>query len=264
MSKANMATALITGASAGIGMELARVFAEDGHPLVLVARSADKLRALGAELKQAHGVHCTSLQADLGEPGCAREVFEATAAEGLQVDILVNNAGVLREGRFAEIDLESHLQLIQLNIGALTALTHLFLQPMLERGKGRILNVSSLSTFDSVPFLGAYAASKAFVMSLTEALVVELHGSGVSATALCPGFTDTGMIAREGGAKKMAIPGIPLTSPHEVAQAGYRACMAGTAIEIPGLGNKLVVEFGRYQPPWLKRALKTMQKKPMF
>lgn len=246
--------ALITGASAGIGQEFARVFAQEGHDLILVARSAPRLRALADDLSQRHGVRCTSIAADLSSAARARKVFEQAADQGLEVGILVNNAGVLHEGPFAQTTLDDHLQLLNLNVVALTALTHLFLEPMVRRGSGRILNVSSLSAFQPVPRLASYAASKAYVLSLTEALSVELAGTGVTTTALCPGFTDTDMVKKDDGGR-LGLPLVPNLSPEQVARDGYRACMQGTPVYVNGLTNQIAAELSRVTPRWLQRAL---------
>ncbi|HSW14441.1 MAG TPA: SDR family NAD(P)-dependent oxidoreductase, partial [Solimonas sp.] len=166
----NKGLALITGASAGIGLALAEEFARNGHPLLLVSRSAGKLAELAGHFEQRHGVACDWIAADLQQPEAPQELFEAVQQRGLQVDILVNNAGVLWEGPFAETALDKHLGLLQVNIAAPTALTHLFLQPMLQRRRGRVLNIASTSSFNPVPSLASYAASKAYLLSFSEAL----------------------------------------------------------------------------------------------
>lgn len=254
MATSGKALALITGASAGIGREFAQVFAQQGHDLVLVARSGAKLRALADELAARHGVRCTGIAADLSSAAAARKLFDQVAAKKIEVGVLVNNAGVLHEGPFTETALDDHLQLLALNVVGLTALTHLFVGPMIERRSGRILNVSSVSAFQPVPRLASYAASKAYVLSLTEALSVELEGTGVTATALCPGFTDTDMVKKDDGGR-MSVPLVPNLSPQEVARDGYRACMQGTPVHINGLTNQLAVELGRLAPRWLQRAV---------
>ena len=249
---------LITGASASIGREMAKVFAEAGHDLILVARSEAKLKALASELKTAHGVQCTSIASDLAVSGAPAKLFDRVIAKGLEVGILVNNAGVLHEGPFVDTSLADHMQLLHLNVVALTAMTHLFLEGMLERKSGRILNLGSMAAFEPIPRLASYAASKAYVVSMTEALTVELQGTGVTATAMCPGFTDTELIAKGEGGKKMSLPLIPNMSPEEVARDGYRVCMQGTPLYINGMGNQLAMEFLKVQPRWLKRAFSGM------
>src|SRR5271166_700978 len=240
---------LITGASAGIGRELARAFASKGRDLILLARSHETTTELARELVATHGVNVKTIPADLSVAGAAEAIFEGVSGQGIPVDILVNNAGVLFEGDFSSIPLEDHLRLLQINVVALTALTRLFLPPMLQRRSGRILNVASTAAFMPVPRLAAYAAAKAYVLSLTESLSEELRGSGVTATALCPGFTDTSMMRGSGLGKP--VPSMMVMSPAAVAEQGCAACLAGEAICVPGLANKLIASG----TPLLPRAL---------
>lgn len=256
--------ALVTGASFGIGAEFARVFAEKGYDFILVARSEDKLRELAKELLSLYGSNCTVIASDLGQPNAAQKLFDEVAQHGLQVDVLVNNAGLLYEGSFLDTALGNHLQLLQVNIVACTALAYLFLKPMLDRGSGRILNVASTSAFQPMPQLSTYAASKAYLLSLSEALAIESKGSGVTVTALCPGFTNTGMIAKEGGKKAMNVPFIRNMEPAEVAREGFDACIAGEPLKINGIANQLLVELGRYQPRPIRRWLSMMVAKKGF
>lgn len=250
-----MAYTLITGASGGIGEQLARVFARNGHNLILVARSRDKLTALSDELTASHNVACVVMPADLTDPAAPETLFNATQAQGLDVDILVNNAGLLIEGALNDNPLTAHMQLIQVNVSACTALAWLYGKPMREAGRGRILNIASTSSFQPVPNLATYAASKAFLLSFSEALWIETQGSGVSVTAVCPGFTNTDMITREGGGKSMSIPLVPNMEACDVAEEAYTACMAGKAMHINGRMNQLVVEAARFQPRPLRRFL---------
>ncbi|MFV0275674.1 MAG: SDR family NAD(P)-dependent oxidoreductase [Parahaliea sp.] len=247
--------ALVTGASAGIGVELARVFAEHGHDLILVARRLDRLDALAQELAAKHGIATISLAADLAEPDSCEQLCRAIDEAGIQVDVLVNNAGVLYEGPFQDSELEDNLQLLRINVMALTELTQRLLPGMLGRRCGRILNVASTSAFQPIPGLATYAASKAYVLSLSEALSSELKGSGVTVTTLCPGFTATDMIVREDGGT-MKVPLVRVMTAREVAQEGYDACVAGKPLWINGLGNRTLVEMGRLQPRWLLRLLR--------
>jgi short-subunit dehydrogenase len=248
------ATALVTGASAGIGLALAEEFATNGHPLVLVARSADKLRDIAAELGERRSIACEWIAADLSQPQAPQQVFDECQRRGLAIGVLVNNAGVLWEGEFDGIALEKHLNLLQVNVAAPTALAHLFLQPMLAAGAGRILNIASTSAFNPVPSLASYAASKAYLLSWSEALNLELRGRGVTVTAVCPGFTETAMIAQE-GRKPMTLPLVPNLTPEQVARESYEACMGGKALHINGLMNRLAVQGMRYQPFWLRREM---------
>jgi short-subunit dehydrogenase len=244
--------ALVTGASAGIGEELARILAVNKFDLVLLARSRDKLQALASELSAAHGVRTTIVAADLGEPNAAQAVFEAVHGAGTQIDLLVNNAGLLLEGRFNTLDLDRQLQLLQVNIVAMTAMTHLFLGPMLARKRGRILNVASIASFMPVPNLAVYAASKAYVRSFGDALFQELSGSGVTVTTLCPGVTATGMVQ---GTDLGSLPSVMIMDAKSVAAEGFRACMAGKPVHVAGLANELAVQWIKYQPNWLVRAV---------
>jgi short-subunit dehydrogenase len=239
--------ALITGASAGIGAEFANVFAAEGYHLILVARSAGKLDALAAELASKYDTESTVLPIDLSAPSAPQTLFDQLAKLGLQVDVLVNNAGLLDNAPFTETPLENHLRLIQVNICACTALAHLFLAPMLQRGAGRILNVASTSAFQPVPNLATYAASKAFMLSLSEALWAEVQGTGVSVTALCPGFVNTQMISKD-ESHSMHVPFIRNLEADEVARQGFDACMEGKPLYINGLGNQVVVALSRLQP----------------
>jgi short-subunit dehydrogenase len=240
--------ALITGASSGIGAAFAQVFAAQGHDLVLVARREDRLRALASAIETQSEVHCHVVVQDLGLPEAPQAVLDDVVRRGLQVGVLVNNAGVLHRGTFAATGLAQHLQLLQLNVVACTALAHLFLAPMLARGSGRILNVASMSAFQPLPHLAVYAASKAYLLSLSEALAIETRGTGVTVTALCPGFTNTDMIARDAGESAMHLPFVRNLEPDEVARQGYVACMAGQPLLITGAANRAVAAFVRHQP----------------
>ena len=190
-------TALVTGASAGLGLHFARVFARDGHDLVLVARRQDRLDQLATELSQAYGTRSTVIAADLTDPKTPLSIHEQLIRAGIEVDFLVNNAGFGNNGAFADHDLTRELDAVELNVKALTHLTGLVLPAMLARGSGRILNVASLAGFLPGPFMATYYASKAYVLSFTEALAYELRGSGITVTALCPGPDGDGI--RAGG-----------------------------------------------------------------
>ena len=250
-------TALITGASAGIGRELATVFAEHGFDLVVVARRQHELETLAESLRAGHGVEVTVIALDLTIPVAPQTLFETTQRQGIEVDVLVNNAGISFHGDFKDIALENHLALIQLNISALTALTHLYLRPMVERGHGRILNVASVSAFQSFPNLAVYAASKAFVVSFSEALAVELRGTGVTVTALCPGFTETPMLHIESATtgRPASLPSLVIGDAAQVARDGYRACMQGETIQVSGLLNQFATFWMQHQPHWLGRTI---------
>lgn len=248
-------TVLITGASAGIGAALARQFAAGGFDLVLVARSRDKLETLARELKGEHAVEATVMPADLSTPGAPKALFEAVKKRKLVIDILVNNAGVLEMGAFSAIAPGRHQELIALNVATLTDMTSRFLAPMLERGKGRILNVASIAAFQPVPSLATYAATKAYVLSLTESLSEELKGSGVTVTALCPGITETSMVdrAREANAAASQLPPFMIGDVNDVAAQGYAALMAGEVIRVPGVLNFAASLAARATPKWVVR-----------
>jgi hypothetical protein len=247
--------ALITGASAGIGAELAREFARNGHRLTLVARRKDQLAALAAELDREYHVDVKVIVQDLAKASGPATVAKAVHAEGEDVGILVNNAGVIDVGAFARSPTDKIVNLVNLNVRAVTELTSLFLPGMVERGFGRILNVASLAAFQAVPSMAAYAASKAFVLALTEALSEELKGSGVSATALCPGITHTHMVEeiQAGSSVAANIPKQLISDPADVAAEAYAALMAGQAVLVPGLPNQITAAWAQVTPHWLTR-----------
>jgi uncharacterized protein len=250
-------TALITGASSGIGEALAGCFARDGHALVLVARRRDKLQALAEALRSAHGVRVDVLPADLARPGAAQDLAATLRRRRRSIDVLVNNAGVLEQGLFASHDAARHSQIIDLNVSGLTAMIAAFLPAMLARGSGRILNVASIAAFQPVPGLATYAATKAYVLSLTESLAEELQGSGVSVTALCPGITATAMLdkAAQTDARLGALPAFVVGSADTVAEQGLQACLRGTVICVPGTLNRAVTLAGRVAPRWMVRRI---------
>lgn len=243
--------ALVTGASSGIGMQLARLFAADRIDLVLVARRAQELDSLAAELRTGCGVAVTVLPLDLAQPGAARALFAALQSRGLVVTDLCNNAGFGLFGLFQGTALDDESAMIQLNITALTELTKLFLPPMLARRNGRILNVASTASFQPGPFMAVYYASKAYVLSLSEALATELKGSGVTVTALCPGPTRTGFQARAAMHNSALLKNVALTDVDDVARAGYRAMQRGQRVIVPGWINRLGVFSTRFVPRWM-------------
>jgi short-subunit dehydrogenase len=250
-------TALVTGASSGIGEALAHCFAQGHFDLVLVARSADKLEALARHMAAEHGVKARALPCDLSQPGAASGLAAQLKSARRPIDVLVNNAGVLEFGAFADMPPARHAELVGLNVLALTEMLAQFVPPMVKRGRGRILNVASIAAFQPVPGLATYAATKAYVLSITETLAIELAETGVSATALCPGITDTHMLsAAQGGHGRLKkLPGLVIGDVAEVAAAGYRACLAGEVICVPGTLNLAATMTSRAAPRWLVRRL---------
>ena len=248
-------TALITGASSGIGEALAACFAQGGFNLVLVARSADKLKALARTLAAAHGVKAWVAPADLSVPGAAAKLAASMKRARRPIDVLVNNAGVLEHGAFVDMPAQRHQQLIDLNVAGLTAMLAHFVPTMVARGRGRILNVASIAAFQPVPSLATYAATKAYVLSLTESLSEELKGSGVTITALCPGITATNMLstAKQSGAHLARLPQFVVGSAEAVAAEGYAACVQGDVIRVPGVLNLATILAARATPKWLLR-----------
>ena len=249
------ATALVTGASSGIGEALAHCFADGGHRLVLVARSADKLAAMAARLEREQRVQVTVLPADLAVPGAAGRLAATLRRRRIAIDVLVNNAGALEHGAFAGMAPRRMQELVALNVAGLTDMLAHFVPPMVERGRGRVLNVASIAAFQPVPGLATYAATKAYVLSLTESLAEELRGTGVSATTLCPGITATHMLTRavQTNARLARLPQALVGDVDEVATEGYRACLAGETICVPGLVNRAATLAARATPKWLLR-----------
>jgi short-subunit dehydrogenase len=250
-------TVLVTGASSGIGEALAHCFARDGHRLVLVARRASRLRALAESLRNEHGTHVDVVPTDLARRGAAAALAALLRRRRRAIDVLVNNAGVLGLGAFVGSSAAQHLRLIDLNVSGLTDMLAAFVPAMVRRGHGRVLNVASIAAFVPVPGLAVYAASKAYVLSLTESLAEELRDTGVTVTVLCPGITATAMFDRaiRDNVRVAELPGFVVGDVREVAMAGYRACMAGATITVPGALNRAVSVAGRATPKWLLRRI---------
>ncbi len=250
-------TALVTGASAGIGLELAQRFASNGFDLIVVARRASELEALAERCRSRYDVDVHVLPMDLLVADAPAKLVQQLADAGLQVDVLVNNAGLMDMGHFASISLEHHQRLMQLNIVVLTELTHRLLPGMLARGRGRILNVASTSSFQPVPSMALYAASKAFVLSLSESLSEELVGTGVTVTALCPGVTKTEMYerAQDDYSAAQSIPDLFLSDVEDVAREGFEACMDGRVVVVPGRTNQWLASVTQLSPRWLVRGI---------
>jgi uncharacterized protein len=262
MPDADSQTALITGASFGIGLELARIFGREGYNLVLVARTADRLRQMASELEKAHGTRSLILAVDLTEPGASAYVLDQTKRADIRVDTLVNNAGFGQYGLFAENDLEECLRQIQLNVTTLTHLTRLYLPAMIARKSGRILNVASTAAFQPGPLMAVYFATKAYVLHFSEALSNELQGTGVTVTCLCPGPTTTEFHKRA-NATSMNLLKFGAMDAHTVAEDGYRALIAGKPVVISGFKNWLLAQSVRLSPRRLVTAIarKTQEEK---
>jgi short-subunit dehydrogenase len=243
-------TALVTGASAGIGRCLALESAAHGFDLVLVARSADKLEEVAEEAREHYGVQALVEPLDLLEPDAPQRLFDDLSARRIPVEVLVNDAGILQHGWFRDMPLERIFDMLHLNIRALTVLTRIFLDPMVEGGGGRILNVASVGGFFPSPSMAVYGATKAYIISLSEALAEELRHTGVTVTALCPGFTTTDMIDEIEGAASLAeqVPRGIIMDPEAVARDGYRACMDGVPVRVPGVPNRFAVRILGWQP----------------
>jgi short-subunit dehydrogenase len=240
-------TALVTGASEGIGRELARVFASRGFSVVLVARREALLAELADEIAARERVRAVAIALDLTKPDAPQELFERTQELGLHVDALVNNAGLMEFGAFAATPLDRLRAMTALNTSALMAITRVFLGPMLAARHGRILNLGSTGSFAPMPSLAVYAATKAFILSFSEALSEELQGSGVTVTCCCPGFTETHMANQIDGVEKLK--GVaPLMDPVEVARDAYQACMRGEVVRVPGVANQLLIRALALQP----------------
>jgi short-subunit dehydrogenase len=245
-------TVLITGATTGIGYELGKLFAADGCDLILVARNSARLQDLAREWSDRYHIVVHPIPADLSLPSASVRLHDEIRTLGCEVSVLVNNAGFGTFAPFAEADTDEQIRMIQLNIGSLVHLTRLFLPAMVARKQGRILNVASTAAFQPGPFMAVYYASKAFVLSFSEALWEELRGTGVTVTALCPGPTPTNFQARSGMENVFLTKGIiPLTDAAFVARAGYRAMSKGRRVVIPGLFNRLGAHGVRFLPKFL-------------
>ena len=248
---------LITGASGGIGLELALVFAKHSYDLVLVARREAELEALAERCRSEHGIRVDVMPMDLLAPDAPAKLVQQLMDSDLRIDVLVNNAGLMDMGRFAEIEIDQHERLLRLNVIVLTSLTRRLLPAMVSRGHGRILNVASTSSFQPVPSLALYAASKAFVLSLSESLSEELKGTGVTVTALCPGITKTEMFDRAHNEHDSvrSLPGFFISDVEDVAKEGFEACVAGQAVVVPGLPNRVLAGSVGLYPRWLVRGI---------
>jgi uncharacterized protein len=241
-------TVLVTGASAGIGIDLAECFARDGYNLVLAARTESALRLVADRLASAYGITATAIAADLGLIGGGRRLADEVASKGLSVDVLVNNAGYGHAGAFNGSDAAVQLGMIDLNDRALVELTHIYWPAMLAHRRGGVLNVASTAAFQPGPLMAIYYASKAFVLSFSEALWEEARGTGVKVSCLCPGPTVSKFRERAGtGKTRLSKTGAPMAS-MTVARMGYDAWQANQRVVITGLRNRVGASFGRFMP----------------
>jgi len=255
-NKPERPTALVTGGSRGIGLELAKEFARNGHDLVLVARGKESLESVSNRLTEEYGCRVTAIPLDLTAEGAPADLFRQVQEQGVRIDVLVNNAGIADYGSFSDRDSGNLAAMLQLNIVGLSLLTRLFLPDMIERGSGRILNVASVvAFFAGAPNWAAYVASKQYVLALTRGLRGELRGTGVSVTALCPGPAETGFADLSGVGRTRAYRWLPKVHPSAVARKAYRGTMAGRCYVIPGLLNKVNAVLGELPPRGIAQAV---------
>lgn len=241
-------TALVTGGSGGIGLEIAKVLARNEFDLVLVARKRDALEAAAGQLEGKYAVRVHVFAADLGRPDAPQAIFDFLHNENIPIEVLVNNAGFGLAGEFADTDLRRELDMIQVNISALTHLTKLFLPAMIKRSSGRIMNVASTAAFQPGPLMAVYYATKAYVLSFSEALAEELRHSGVTVTALCPGPTRTDFAASAHVGNSRLFTAFGAADPADVAEYGYAAMTHGRRVAIPGIKNKIIAQANRFSP----------------
>ena len=252
MSKLN--TALITGSSEGIGRSFAEIYAKNGHDLVLVARNKIKLEEFAQELKEKYAVAVEVFAADLIPVDAAQKLFEAITEKEIKIDILVNNAGMMQVEKLSESDPQKLNNLLQLNIQSLVNMTQQFINPMISRAQGKVVNVGSIASFMPTPNFAAYGASKAFVLSFSEGIAEELRGTGVSVTCVCPGMTETKMLSHAEGIEKF-IPKFLKADPMELAAQAYKASMKGDVVFLDKIANKLLVQWATHYPRWLVRGV---------
>ncbi len=249
-----MSTTLITGASSGIGLELAKQFSRGGDDIVLVARSRDKLENLANEIRKEHGVTVTVIFSDLSKPDAVNELCQQLTERSIQVDTLVNNAGFGALGKFAELSADRQTDMLMVNIVALTRLTRMLLPGMLERGSGGVLNVGSIAAYQAGPFMSVYYASKAYVLSFTEGLREEVGDSGLHITCLEPGATETGF-GEDSGMSTLGMFTSATMTAEAVAKAGYEGYRNNEDIVIPGWKNRMLVTSTSFLPRFATRKL---------
>lgn len=248
MNTTHKQTALITGAASGIGYELVCIFAENDYNLVLVDWAKEKLEEIAIEFQDKFGISVKPIVRDLSKTTSPEEIFQEVEQANIKVDVLVNNAGFGTYGLFNDTNLTDELEMLQVNVVCTTHLTKLFLKNMVQQGEGKILNVSSAAAFQPGPLMAVYFATKAYVLSFSEALANELDGTGVTVTVLCPGTTQSAFHQRTGMADSKLVKGKRMMDASTVADIGYRGLMQGKTIVIPGLINKIMAKSIRFIP----------------
>jgi short-subunit dehydrogenase len=255
----NKETVLITGATSGIGLELAKIFAKNGYDQVIVARDEQELATIANGLNSEYGVRVIPIAKDLFDPEAAFQIYDELKAKGVQVDILINDAGQGQYGEFVDTDIRRQLQIVQLNISSLIVLTHAFLADMIARGSGKILNLSSIASKSPGPWQAVYHGTKAFVQSFTEGIRSEVKDKGIVVTALLPGATDTDFFNKaDMNSSKIVKDKEKLSDPADVAQDGYEALMRGDDKVISGFKNKVQVTMSNISSD--EQAAETMKK----
>jgi short-subunit dehydrogenase len=256
-----MSYALITGASSGIGYELAKLFAKDNHNLVLVARREDRLRQLSRDLESDYQIKTLVIPKDLSQPESAQEIYDMLMQNDITIDYLINNAGFIVYGHFADTNWAKEYKMIQLHIETVTHLIKLFLPDMLRRRNGKILNIGSTGSFVPGPFNAVYCATKNYILSLSEAIAAEINGTGVTVTALCPGGTKT-EFAGKANSENSSVHFFEVMEADKVAKIGYKALMKGKGVAIPGMLNKIQIFSIRFIPRILvSKLIKIMMSK---
>jgi short-subunit dehydrogenase len=257
-------TALVTGASSGIGEAFARVLARRGMDLILVARSEDRLRALAADLAERYGTRAEVIAVDLGRDGAARHVYEESERLSLSVDMLVNNAGFANYGHFEDVAPDLDYQQVKVNVAVLVGLTHLFVPGMLGRGAGVVVNVASIVSFWPLPYQSVYGASKAFILSFSQALAVEYKDRGIQVLALCPGSTATNFFTAANAhilSDRSSLLG-RMRTPEQVALTAIKALERGNVVAVDGIPNALLTRLQRFVPPLLLARATAMTIRP--
>ena len=248
-------TALITGASSGLGYEFSKIFAREGYNLVLVARNEKKLLELKNELEEEYKIEVEVIPKDLKNHDSAKELYEATTEKNIEVEVLVNNAGFGDFGDFINSDLSKQEEMVDVNVKALMQLSHFYLNDMKKRNRGKLLNVASVAAFEPGPLMSVYYATKAFVLSFTEALSVELKDTNIIVSALCPGPTKTGFEKNADTIGRGIFKNLKVSTANYVAEYGYRSLMQGKVIATPGLNNKTLVFSAKIAPRSLVRRI---------